>query len=304
MIINTGNRTDIPAFYSRWFCNRIRAGYVMVRNPYNQRLVYKYRLDPGVVDLLCFCTKNPAPMLQRLGELRAFRQFWFVSVTPYGRDIEPGLPDKRAVLLSLKRLSDLVGAQAVGVRYDPIIINERYDADFHMRAFERLLGNIHDSVSSVVFSFVDLYRKTIRNLPGIRAVSPREQAALSKAMAQVCASYNLPLRACLEDAALARYGVDVGGCMTAEILGQAIGQRLTPPRSARRARQGCDCLLGCDIGAYNTCPHGCRYCYANSAGSAARNSLALHDPASPLLIGRLQSTDQIREPAQCSYICS
>ena len=95
MIIDTGNRTDIPAFYSKWFMNRIREGFVMVRNPYNPDQVTKYRLDPEVVDLLQFCTKNPEPMIKYLDELDRFRMFWYVTITPYGKSIEPNVPDKR-----------------------------------------------------------------------------------------------------------------------------------------------------------------------------------------------------------------
>ncbi len=92
MIINTGQRTDIPAFYSEWFVNRLKEGFVLVRNPYNPQRVARYRLDPAVVDLIGFCTKNPAPMLKHMKLLEPFGQFWYVTVTPYGRDIEPMCP--------------------------------------------------------------------------------------------------------------------------------------------------------------------------------------------------------------------
>ena len=94
MILNTGCRTDIPAFFGEWLCNRVREGFVMARNPYRPELVTRYRLDPQVVDVVCFCTKNPAPMLPRLPRLARFRQFWFVTLTPYGREVEPFVPEK------------------------------------------------------------------------------------------------------------------------------------------------------------------------------------------------------------------
>ena len=98
MIINTGQRTDIPAFYSRWFLNRLQEGFVLVRNPYDPTHVTRYRLDPSVVDLLIFCTKNPAPMLPHMDELSSYRQFWFVTITPYGKDIEKNVPDRSQVM--------------------------------------------------------------------------------------------------------------------------------------------------------------------------------------------------------------
>ena len=98
MILNTGSRTDIPAYYSDWFYHRIKAGYVLTRNPYNPTAVSRYLLHPDVVDAIVFCSKNPAPMLDRLSMLNAFEMFWFVTITPYGKDIEPFVPPKEEVL--------------------------------------------------------------------------------------------------------------------------------------------------------------------------------------------------------------
>ena len=98
MIIQTGMRTDIPAFYAEWFCNRLRAGSVCVRNPYHFQQVSRYRLSPEVVDLIGFCTKNPAPMLSHMDLLKPYGMYWFVTITPYGKEIEPGVPPKEQVL--------------------------------------------------------------------------------------------------------------------------------------------------------------------------------------------------------------
>ena len=136
MIINTGQRTDIPAFYSEWFTNRLKAGFVLVRNPYNPVSVTRYRLSPDVVDLIGFCTKNPAPMLPKMDLLRDYGQYWYVTITPYGKEIEPRVPDKREVLDSFRRLSDIVGPDRIGWRYDPVFISDAYPAERHIRAFE------------------------------------------------------------------------------------------------------------------------------------------------------------------------
>ncbi|MBO5998625.1 MAG: DUF1848 family protein, partial [Lachnospiraceae bacterium] len=128
MILNTGNRTDIPAFYSEWFMNRVREGFALVRNPYYPGQVLRYRIDPEVVDIIAFCTKNPAPMLRDdyMEELSRFGQFWFVTVTPYGRDIEPDVPDKDEVMESFCRLSEFAGVKRIGWRYDPVFLSDRY----------------------------------------------------------------------------------------------------------------------------------------------------------------------------------
>ena len=136
MIINTGQRTDIPAFYSEWFFNRLKEGFVMVRNPYDPASVTRYRLSPDVVDVIGFCTKDPSPMLGRMDLLRPYGQFWYVTITPYGREIEPGVPNKTQVLDSFRRLSLTVGADSVGWRYDPIFISSTYPVDRHIKAFE------------------------------------------------------------------------------------------------------------------------------------------------------------------------
>lgn len=120
MILQTGFRTDIPGFYSTWFANRLRAGFVLVRNPYDPQSVTRYAINPDVVDLIGFCTKNPAPMLPRMELLRPYGQYWFVTITPYGPEIEPHVPPKAQVLQDFITLSKIVGPDCIAWRYDPI----------------------------------------------------------------------------------------------------------------------------------------------------------------------------------------
>ena len=180
MIINTGQRTDIPAFYAEWFANRIRARFVMVRNPFNPKLVTKYRLTPDVVDLIGFCTKNPEPMLQSMDLLKEFHQFWYVTITPYGKEIEPHVPNKGKVLDSFRRLSEIVGARCTGWRYDPVFISETYPAERHIRAFEYIAKELSGFTRTAVISFIDLYEKTRRNFPEVKAVSAEDRMTLGK----------------------------------------------------------------------------------------------------------------------------
>jgi DNA repair photolyase len=302
MILNTGMRTDIPAFFSRWFYERVRAGEVLVRNPYYPQQVTRYRLSPEVVDCLCFCTKNPAPMLDRLEELREFRQFWFVTVTPYGQDVEPGVPETGQVLASVRELARAVGPQAVSWRYDPIFLTEKYDLDFHIRAFSAMAAQLQGAVDQCVISFLDLYEKTKRNFPEGRAVAPADQQTLASEFVRVGKQYGITIRSCCEDAALASCGVDVDGCMTQAVLERAMGVKLEVPKGIRPPRQQCSCLMGNDIGAYNTCPHGCRYCYANEDQALVRQNLRRHDPSSPFLIGGPQPGDVVRDARQESWV--
>lgn len=302
MILNTGCRTDIPAYYSNWFYNRVKEGYVLTRNPYRPEQVLKYRLDPSVVDVLCFCTKNPQPMLLRLSELSRFRQFWFVTLTPYGKEIEPNVPNKKAVLESIRQLSTVVGAKAAGWRYDPVFITEKYSVAYHLQAFEKIAAALQNNVNSCVVSFLELYEKTRRNFPAARAVTEQEQRYLIEWFAKIGAKYGIPIRTCCENAALAQYGVDVSGCMTKEVLEAATGCRLAVPKRKKSPRTQCNCLLGADIGMYNTCPHGCVYCYANYDRKTVEQNVKQHDPDSPFLIGGFREGDKIVEVRQESYI--
>ncbi|SEW43205.1 DUF1848 family protein [[Clostridium] fimetarium] len=180
MIINTGCRTDIPAYFSDWFYNRIKDGYVLTRNPYYEEQVMKYRLTPDVVDCLSFCTKNPEPMLDSLNEIDAFRQFWFVTITPYGKEIEPNVPEKEKVMESFKQLSKKVGVNAIGWRYDPIFITDKYSVEYHINEFEKMAEILSGYTDNCVISFIDLYAKTKRNFSGVKEVRKNRKNHLRK----------------------------------------------------------------------------------------------------------------------------
>lgn len=302
MIINTGSRTDIPAYYSEWFYNRIKEGYVLVRNPYYPTQVLRYRLNPEVVDVLCFCTKNPEPMLHRIKEIEAFRQIWYVTLNPYGVDVEPNVPKKEKVMESLRRLSDTVGIQAVFWRYDPIFISDMYSIDVHIRSFERMAEYLSGSVNTCVISFIDLYEKTKRNFPSVKEVTRQEGIQIGKAFVEIGKNYGIQIRSCCEGTYLEPYGVNVTGCMTQFVIEQAIGCNLDIPKGKKPAREACNCLLGNDIGAYNTCGHGCLYCYANYDRKTVEENMKLHDPKSPFLIGNLLPGDIIKDAKQESYV--
>ncbi|MBR0317865.1 MAG: DUF1848 domain-containing protein [Spirochaetia bacterium] len=301
MIINTGQRTDIPAFFSQWFANRLKAGFVLVRNPYNPKSVIRYRLTPDVVDLIGFCTKNPAPMLPYMDLLEPFGQWWYVTITPYGKDIEPNVPDKLKVLESFRQLSKIVGADRMGWRYDPIFISEEWSAERHIKAFEYIARTLEGYTHTAVISFIDLYEKTRKNFPEVQGVPDDERLRLGKAFVEIASKYGMTVRPCAEGTDLARFGADCSGCMTVAMYEKALRKNLIAPRFAP-ARKECACYLGCDIGAYNTCGHLCRYCYANYDAATVRHNMKLHDPESPLLIGHLLPDDEVRDAVQESWI--
>lgn len=301
MIINTGQRTDIPAFYAEWFANRLREGVVCVRNPYNPSQVSRYRLDPTVVDVIGFCTKNPAPMFPYMDLLKDYGQYWFMTITPYGRDMEPNVPDKHRLLEDFKRLSEQVGVNAIGWRYDPILLSERYTTAYHLRAFETMASALEGYTQTAVISFIDLYPKVRRNFPEAREVRAEERIRLGKALIEIASTHGMIVKPCAEGDELAPYGADCGGCMRLGDYEKAISKKLSAPKR-KGARAGCACYLACDIGAYNTCKHLCKYCYANTEPTRVLTQSRLHDPRSPFLIGNYRDGDVIHDVPQRSWI--
>ena len=301
MIINTGMRTDIPAFYSEWFMNRIREGFVLVRNPYCPERITRYELNTDVVDCLAFCTKDPAPMLKYLDELKAYHQYWFVTITPYGKEIEPNVPPKEEVIQSFIALSRSVGIDCVGWRYDPIFIDRIYTPERHINDFELMCKTLSGHTKVCVISFIDLYEKVKRNFPQARTVTQQKRIALGRAFTDIGRRYGITIKACAEGNDLAPYGVDCGGCMTRQTFEKAIGSNIIVPKK-RSQRAECACVLGTDIGAYDTCGHLCRYCYANYDHENVRRNMRLHDPDSPLLVGKVQAGEIIHQAVQESWI--
>lgn len=300
MILHTGMRTDIPAFYAEWFVNRLQEGYVMVRNPYNPVQVTKYILSPDVVDAIAFCTKNPEPFLPYMDMVKEYGQYWFVTITPYGKEIEPNVPDKEQVMKSFQKLSEIVGINSIGWRYDPIFISEKYSLEWHVEKFEYMASKLSGYTNTCVISFIDLYQKVLRNFPEVREVKRDERITLAKELVRIGNQYGITINACAEGNELASYGVDCGGCMTVDVFEKAIDCALEVPK-VKGARSECGCLLGCDIGAYNTCEHLCKYCYANYDAKTVIENVQRHNPKSPLLIGELYRDDVINIAKQKSW---
>lgn len=301
MIINTGLRTDIPGFFSKWFYKRIEEEYVCVRNPYNRKQVFSYRLNPELVDCLMFCTKNPKPMISNMDMISQFNQYWHITITPYGKDIEPNVPDTDKAIKSFKRLSGELGKDSVTVRYDPIFINEKYNIEYHIRSFEKIADSLSDYTTEIIISFIDLYEKTRRNFPEANEVNKEERLIIGEEFAKISQENNLTLKTCAEGNDLDRFGIDSSGCMSKEVIERAIKNKLNI--KVKKARNGdCNCLLNNDIGQYNTCNHGCLYCYANSNKKLVERNMKNHDPDSPILIGHIRDSDEIKKMKQESNI--
>ncbi|MBQ9025176.1 MAG: DUF1848 domain-containing protein [Methanobrevibacter sp.] len=300
MILNTGTRTDIPSFFHKWFLKRIDEGFVCSRNPYNNE-IYKYEINPKVVDCICFCSKNPRPLVKHLDEISEYNQFWFITLNPYGKDIEANVPDYKKVIRTFRDVSDTLSNDAIAWRYDPIFITEKYNLDFHIDKFEEIASELCDYTSDCTISFIDLYKKVLRNFPDAKEVTRGEQLIIGENFSRIAQKYDIKMKTCVEGTLLDQFGFDSSGCMTKQVLEKAIGNTLKVPRGKYKNRQ-CNCLMGRDIGAYNTCMHGCKYCYANANMKLVKKNQKLHNPDSPLLIGEVKEGDVVKEVNEPSFI--
>lgn len=302
MLINASERTDIAQYYSEWLMNRVREGWALSRNPVVPNRVIRYRLSPDVVDCIVFCTKNPEPMLRHLPELRerGFSLFFYVTITSYGREIEPRVPAYHRVIESFQRLSETLGRDCVGWRYDPVMVFEGYTAEHHLRAFDEMAAALAPYTNFCIFSFVQLYQKLARTFPTLRPVSDADKAILLAGMGETARRYGLRLQTCGDAHDYTAYGIERSACISQPVIERAIGRELAAPRP-RPSRPGCGCLPSGDVGAYDTCPNGCRYCYATRDRETALEHYRRHDPRSPLLFGGLTALDEVVDARQESW---
>lgn len=297
MLISASRRTDIPAFYSDWFLNRLQAGFVYARNPMNLKQVSKVSLTPDVVDGIVFWTKNPSPMLPKLSALKEYPYYFQFSLTAYGTDVETNLPSKNDVLApTFQRLSDTIGPRRVIWRYDPILFNPRYTAEYHIEYFEKLARRLQGYTDTSIVSFLDFYRSTLSNTKDLHIVDPAEEEkrALLTALSAIAESYGLTMQACAEDMDFRDCNVSPARCVDAALLSELSGVPLSSRKDPNQ-RPECGCSESIDIGMYDTCGNGCRYCYANHSNAAVLEHMRGHDPASPLLFGNLTSEDSVKE---------
>ena len=296
MIVSASRRTDIPAFYVNWLINRIHNREVMVRNPMNVHQVSRISLDPRIVDCFVFWTKNPKKLLPRLNELSDYNYYFQFTLTPYNRSLEPKLLEKRGILKTFQILSDTIGAGKVIWRYDPIIFTPEYDFRFHQKSFKAMASALHGYTKRCVISFVDMYKKTQRNLFGIPlvTVSNREMKDIARVFADTGNKYSIEVVSCAEEIDLSKSGVKHGKCIDDKLIAELSGKELYIGKD-KTQRGECGCTASIDIGAYNTCSHGCLYCYANFNFERVNRNWITHNPKSPLICGALMPDDKVHD---------
>ncbi len=291
MILNVSGRTDIVAFYSKWFMNRYKEGFVDVRNPFNPKLISRIYFED--VDLILFCTKNPLPIINDLKKIKKPIIF-HVTLTPYKNDIEPNVPSKTEIIKGIKKISEIVGIDNLVVRYDPIFLSEKYNIDYHIKAFDKLCGLLNGYVHKIIVSFIDDYKNVRKNEKTLnfKLFTERDYELIGKNFSKSAKKNNMTVQTCFEDRNLSEYGFIVGECLSHELAYILTGKKYKNWKS--RKEQKCKCVQMVDIGAYNSCKHFCKYCYANYDEQKVNYNYLKHSDNSSLLIGNIEEDDVIK----------
>jgi len=280
MIISASRRTDILAFYSEWFMNRIRAGFCTTVNPFNRRQVTQVSLRPEDVDVIVFWTKNPEPLIKHLKELdsRGFRYYFQYTLNGYPRAIEPHVPELKKGISTFKKLADLIGPEKVIWRYDPIVISNITESDYHRNQIDFIARELEGFTHRLVISVVDEYRKARINFNRLekqglrieRQVSEVQVSDIIKFAVERAKQANMEAFSCAEILNLKPFGLMPGKCIDDSYIRKVFGIEV-PPEKDKYQRLECGCVRSKDIGAYDTCLHGCLYCYAGTFSAAKEN---------------------------------
>lgn len=295
MIISASYKTDIPTFYGEWFMNRLRAGSCKMVNPYN-RQIYEVDLTPDSVDGIVFWTKNIGPFLSSLKEVHEKGYPFIVqhTITGYPRELESRVVNSAQTIEHLKRVTDTYGSDTAIWRYDPILISSLTSFEWHLQNFENLARNLAGITDEVVVSFAQTYKKTKRNIDiasqtfGFQwqeseSLPDISLKALIIQLAEIARGFNIQLRICSQKKFLIPGLVQEARCVDAERLTKVAQRPLTQYIKLQGNRKECGCFASKDIGEYDTCPHGCIYCYAVQQREKALIRYKAHDPNSEFL---------------------
>lgn len=295
MILSCSRRTDIPAFYSEWFMNRLREKSVCVVNPFNSNQISRILLSPEVIDCIVFWTKNPKPLMSYLNEIDTlgYKYYFQFTITPYQKDIESGISDKSEIIETFVKLSQRIGKEKIIFRYDPIIITDKYDLEYHVKAFRKLCAKLRPYTDKVIISFVDMYRKNKKNLEqhSIQEMNNDVILEIASKLKAIADENKLLMETCAESIELSQLGIAHGKCIDGELIERITGYKVLNKDKRDANREYCGCMQCIDIGQYDTCLYKCAYCYANVNGSRAEVNYKHHNPLSEVLIGEVDETN-------------
>lgn len=293
--MSVSRRTDVPAFHFDWFMNRVRAGYALVRNPVCRTVVHRVPLTPRDVDMFVFISKDPRPALPHLRELKdmGYEMSFQVTVNPYGRDLEPNVPDCGAVARAVRDISGILGRERVLWRYDPVVFSDMYDIGYHRESFERIAAMLDGYTDRCISTFLDVYDKhaPLFGSGRLREVTEEERSAFLRMAVPAAEEHGMEMSTCCTETDYSAYGAVSRPCVDPKDL-RAWGIPYEPQTNP--VRTGCRCVRSVDIGAYDTCRHDCLYCYANRA-DGGRRSGRTYDPDSEMLMGSVGPEDVITD---------
>lgn len=291
MILFVSGRCDIVAFFSEWFMNRYKEGFLDVRNPFNRKLVSRIYFED--VDAILFCTKNPIPLVDKINLIK-IPKVLHVTLTPYNKDIEPNVPDKSLIIEAIRKISKIIGKENIYIRYDPIFLSDIYDIDYHKKAFSRLVKLLSGHTEHIIVSFIDDYKNVRKNMDVLRYrdFTREDFQKIGKYFSEEAKKYGMSVQTCFEDNTLVEYGFIKNECMSKELAKRLTGKDYKKWKA--RSQNKCECVQMVDIGVYNSCKHFCKYCYANFDEKSVLKNMEKHNQTSSLLIGELESDDVIK----------
>jgi len=293
MLISASRRTDIPAFYADWFMNRLEAGFVLTRNPFNSSQIRRVELRPDAVEAIVFWTRNPTRLLPYLDRIDAlgYRYYFQFTLTGYPRALERATPALPRAIRVFRHLSERLGPKRVIWRFDPILLTNLTPPAELLRLFAFLARALEGHTRRVVISFADLTPRITANLRKVPELTwqeitdqPVQLFELAARLAEQARAHGMQIQTCAEPLELGQLGITRGKCIDEVLLGELFDLRLSPAKDPGQ-REACCCIRSVDIGAYDSCPHGCIYCYASTRQQATLANYRRHDPLSPFLVG-------------------
>jgi hypothetical protein len=299
MIISASRRTDIPAFYAEWFANRVNEGFLLTRNPFNANQITRVSLSKKDVDVIVFWTRNASHILKYLHDFDAkgLDYYFQYTITGYPRTLEKAVPKPYDAVKQFCQLSDMIGAEKVVWRYDPILLSNIVTINEHKRLFLKLAQLLAGKTKRVVISFADFYKKTERNLSQVQGLICTDiihdselLLELVKYMADVARQYGMSIQSCSENVDTISVGVPHGKCIDNELIKEVFGLVASSKKDGGQ-REDCGCIKSIDVGMYNTCLHECSYCYATFSKNVVIENKRKHDPLSPFLVGGIEGLD-------------
>jgi DNA repair photolyase len=292
MIISASRRTDIPAFYSKWFINRIRAGHCVVPNPFNPKQVSEISLVPENVDLFVFWTRNPKPLIPHLKELdeRGYHYYFLYTLMDNPRILDPKSPSCKTSLQTFRELSDQIGPEKVIWRYDPVILGNNTTIQFHKEKFDFIAQRLRGYTSRCIISFLDIYKKIEQRMKDLAEIGfflkdpqNRDFQDLASGFSEISRRNKIEMRSCASKIDLEAFGIPPGKCINDSLIGKITGKQIKLTKDPYQ-RKECGCVVSKDIGMYDTCLYECRYCYATTNFERAKSNHKKHSPDSPSLL--------------------